>query len=435
MLLLSSFVPNLPLKAYADDSLNVNAKSAILIDATTGKILYEKNADVALPPASMSKMMTEYLVQKYIADGKLSWNTKVSISDYAYNISQNRAFSGVPLRKDYQYTVKELYQAMAIYSDNAATIAFAEKIAGSEANFVKLMNKQAKAFGMDHTTFVNSSGLNNSDLGKFAEVGGQNASNKMSARDLAKLAYHIVTEFPHALDISSIPRMNFTAGENSPVDMPNWNWMIPGIGTDLNQYSYPGVDGLKTGYTDLAGYCFTGTVKRDNRRLISVVMGTTSKGARFQETKKLFDYGFNQFSLKTIADKGYTFKTQKTLPVVKGKNNKVKIETNKPIDVIVANGEEKSYKPVLHLDKKVLNKDGDLIAPVKAGEKVGYVTVKSTGSDKYGYLYDNLQQQVPVVTAAAVDKANWFVLTMKSIGHFISGIFSGAAHLITGLFK
>lgn len=445
LLLLSTLLPGQLQKAHAaNDPLNLNAKSAILIDANTGKILYEKNADVELPPASMSKMMTEFLVQKYIAEKKLNWNDKVSLDNYAFSISANNGFSGVPnLRQDVQYTVKQLYDAMAIDSDNAATIALAEKIAGSEKNFVSLMNKESKALGLTGAKFVNSTGLNNSDLGQYYSVGGPNDSNVMSARDTAKLAYNLIKDYPNVLQVASTPKLKFTAGEKTPFYAPNWNWMIPGIGPDLNQYSYQGVDGLKTGHTALAGYCFTGTVQRNGRRLISVVMGIfppsnlriqQQEGERFLETKKLFDYGFGQFSDKKIVSKGYTFKNNSTVPVIKGKSKDVKIATTNPIEVTVANGEEKNYKPVLHLDNKVLNKQGQLVAPVKSGTKVGYATVQSPSNDKFGYIYSNLQPKVAVETTATVNKASWFALSMQAIGSFFSNLFSGAAHLVTGLF-
>lgn len=426
--------PSLASAESNNSGLDVHAKSALLVDADTGQILYNKKTDEMLPPASMTKMMTEYLTMKALHSGKISWDTKVSISDYAYTISQNREYSNVPLRKDYQYTVRDLYEAMAIYSANGATIALAEKLGGSEKNFVKLMNKTAKDLGMKNAKYINSSGLGNEDLGKFASVGGPKDSNLLSARAIAKLAYHIVNEFPDALKISSTPVKKFTAGVDSPITMLNWNWMLPGVGANMHQYTYEGVDGLKTGHTNLAGYCFTGTAERNGRRLITVVMGTDSEGARFNETKKLFDYGFNQFDVKTIMDKGQTIKSKKTLSVTKGKDDHVKIAVDQSLKLAVKNGEEKGVKPVLHLDKSKLTKDGKLEAPVKKGEKVGYVTVSSGDKQNYGYLFNNKDTRVSVVTTDSVDKSNWFVLSMRAVGHFISGIFSSGFDMVKGLF-
>ncbi len=436
LILLLTLMAVLPTAAHAatnTDDLKVNAKSAIMINANTGQILYEKNAQVALPPASMTKMMTEYLVMKAIHSGKLSWDSKVNISDYAYTISQNREFSNVPLRTDYQYTVKDLYEAMAIYSANGATIALAEKLGGSEKNFVKTMNATAKKLGMDNAKYVNSSGLNNSDLGKFATVGGPNESNLLTAKAISKLAYHIVTEYPQALDIAKIPTKQFTAGVTQPINMVNWNWMLPGFGQNMHQFTYQGVDGLKTGHTDLAGYCFTGTAKRNGERLITVVMGTDSEAARFNETKKLLDYGFNQFTVKTLLNKGQSIKGHKSIDVVKGKTDKVSIKTNKSLKLAVKSGEEKNIKTVLHLDASKLTKDGKLQAPVKKGEQVGYATLTAKNGKNIQTLYGK-DVKVPVVTTDNVDKSNWFVLAMRAIGHFISNVFTSGVDWVKGLF-
>ncbi|CAM3051846.1 D-alanyl-D-alanine carboxypeptidase family protein [Sporolactobacillus spathodeae] len=414
--------------AEAANTLGLKAKSAILVDFNSGKVLYEKNADQVYPPASMTKMMTEYLVMQALNQKRLTWNTKVSISDYAYTISQNRSFSNVPLRKDYQYTVRDLYEAMAIYSANGATIALAEKVGGTEKHFVDMMNQTAKKLGMTTAHYINSSGLDNVDLGKYAPYGSKNDSNELAARDLAKLAYHVIKDYPEALQISKIPLKNFTAGVKTPIQMVNWDYMLPGFGADMAKFTYPGVDGLKTGHTDLAGYCFTGTVNRDGHRLVSVVMGTTSDSQRFEQTRALFDFGYQTYSLKTIAKKGQKLKDQKTVAVHNGKQSSVGLAFGQPVKTTVTNGEKvhATYKVVL--DHSKLNKDGSIEAPVKKGEKIGYAVLK-TSNGAYGSLYPNIDK-VPVVAADQVDKNNWFVRMFQAIG----GLFSGLFHWIAGLF-
>src|SRR5690625_5677337 len=156
LLVMMTFIIIQPLKAKAEEELNIEAESAILVDAETGKILYAKKPDLTLPPASMTKMMTEYLVWEAIESGEISWDTTTKISDYAYTISANTAFSGVGLRRDVDYTVESLYEAMAINSDNATTIALAELIAETEGKFVKLMNEKAEEMGLPDYKFVNS---------------------------------------------------------------------------------------------------------------------------------------------------------------------------------------------------------------------------------------------------------------------------------------
>lgn len=412
--------------AKAADTLGIQAKSAILIDYNNGQILYEKNADQLYPPASMTKMMTEYLVMQALHSKKLTWDTKVSISDYAYQISQNRTYSNVPLRKDYQYTVRDLYEAMAIYSANGAAIALAEKIGGSEKNFANLMNQTAKKLGMTNAHYINSSGLENADLGKFASYGGSNGANELSARDLAKLAYHVIKDYPEALSISKIPVKNFTAGVDSPIQMVNWNYMLPGFGSNMKQYTYEGVDGLKTGHTDLAGYCFTGTVNRNGHRLISVVMGTSSDGQRFDQTKTLFDYGYQQFSEKAVAQNDQLIPGQKAIDVHNGQAGSVKLAFGKSMSLMVPNGENSGAAFHVTLDRSKLNKNGQLEAPVKKGEQIGYATLAAGGSTAYGHLFSN-DNKIPVVAAEQVDQNSWIVRMFQGIGSFFAGIFSWIA--------
>lgn len=417
--------------ASAAPSLDVKAEAAILVDAETGKILYQKNADKLLPPASMSKMMTEYLLLEAINKKKISWEQKTSISEYAHKISQNRTLSNVPLRIDDKYTVRELYQAMAIYSANGATIALAELLAGSEGEFVERMNAKAKEFGMKDYNFVNSTGLNNKDLFGNHSSGNENDENMMSARATAILAFRLLSDHPEVLETASIPKMVFREGSDDEIEMENWNWMLPSL-----VKGYNGVDGLKTGSTDLAGNCFTGTIKKGDTRLISVVMKTDSRLARFDETKKLFDFGFANFEKEQILPDNYQVKGNKTLPVLKGKEKEVKVATKEPLSLVIKRGEKENYKPKFVVDKKKMTKDGELTAPVKKGEVVGHINVEYTGQgEDYGYLLDgDTKGKTEVVTTKSVEKANWFVLALRGVGGFFGGLWSGAVDMVKGWF-
>jgi len=430
----------LPKSAFAaDDILDVHANAAIAIEASTGKVLYEKNADTALGIASMSKMMTEYILLESIKKGKIKWDQEYTPSDYVVKISHNTSLSNVPLRKDMKYKIIDLYHAMAIYSANAATIAIAETIAGSEANFVKMMNEKAKELGLKDYKFVNSTGLNNSDLqGMYPKgLGGPTDENVMSARAAAKLAFHLVSDYPEMLKTSSIPKMVFHAGPGEDINMQNWNWMLPTLvyGSKDN-----GVDGLKTGTTDFAGSCFTGTAMRNGMRVITVVLnatdskGQSTKSSRFDETKKMMDYAFSNFTVKEVYPKNYQISKHKTVQVLKGKEKSVNISTKEPLRLVIKNGDEKAYNPVLVLDKKKLDKDGNLIAPVKKNEVVGKLVAEYKGSKDYGYLYGQKSASVDVVTANNVDKANWFVLMMRGIGHFFANIWGGVTSTVKGWF-
>lgn len=429
ILLITSFMIQ-PLAVHAEDSLDLNAESAILVDAETGKVLYAKNPDVALPPASMTKMMTEYLVLEAIEEGTIDWDTTTRISDYAYRISANALFSGVGLRQNVDYSVKDLYNAMAVFSDNATTIALAELIAGSESEFVKMMNEKAEELGLSEYKFVNSTGLDNDTLGKDAPEGTDpNASNLLSARSSAQLAYHLVNDFPHALEISSQTEVEFDGHT-----VENLNWMLPHEATFLQQFHYEGMDGLKTGNTDLAGYTFTGTAERDGKRLITVVMKTDSKEERFRETAKLLDYGFNSFSTEEIFPAGYQLEDRETLPVAKGKENEVSVSINEAISLPIKSAEAELYSLEYNISEEKMNEDGELLAPIEKGEKIGTATLVYEGENDFGYIFDQEAITVDLVSDETVEKANWFMLTFGAIGDFFTNIFTTAVDWIKGLF-
>lgn len=422
----ATMVPN---NAKAEsDPLGINAEAAILLDAKTGKVLYQKNPDAVLGVASMSKMMTEYMVLEAIHNKKISWDQKVMINEYVHNLSAAPGLSNVGLTQGEEYTVKELYEAMAIFSGNAATVALAETVAGTEKNFVALMNKKAKELGLNDYNFVNSSGLNNESLLGNIPAGGPNDENVMSARAVAKLAFHLINDYPEVIETASTPKLNF---KKDGREYPNFNWMLPGL-----IFEYKGVDGLKTGSTDFAGYCFTATAERNGQRFISVVMKADSKDSRFTETRKVLDYAFNNFAEEEVLPKHYQVKGTKTLPVVKGKGDNVKIYTKDAINLVLKNGEKENYKAVLVLDKKKLTKDGELTAPVKKGDKIGYVTIESKTDDDFGFLYGKGDKtiKVDVIAAENVEKANGFVLMMRGIGGFFGDVWGSVSSAVKGWF-
>lgn len=418
----SMFVTYGSASAEANNALNIEAEAAILVEANSGKILYQKNPDASLPIASMTKMMSEYLVHEAVEKGKIKWDQKTTVSPYAHGISQNRDLSNVPLENGGSYTVKELYEAMAIYSANGATIALAELIAGSEANFVKKMNEKAKELGLKNSSFVNSTGLSNSDLnGQHPEGTNPDEENKMSARDSALLAQRLIKDYPEILETAKIPKKTFQEDGEYPVKMDNWNWMLKGLVME-----YEGVDGLKTGSTPAAGSCFTGTAKRDDMRLISVVIKTESHTARFTETKKLFDYGFTNFETKKVYDKGAQVKEHKTVHVDKAKDTDVAVKTEEEIVLPMPKGSKDVYKTEFKESKQ---KE----APVKKGTELGYMMVSAKDSNDPGFLTGK-SLQVDLVTTAEVEKANWFTLSMRGIGGFFSGLWNSAVDTVTGWF-
>lgn len=267
-------------EAMEPDAPLIHSTAAFLIDADTGQVLYAKNADEPLPPASMSKMMTEVIVLDSIHEGALRWNERVTASAYAAQVPGAR----MGLAQGDVLTVRELFDAMAIHSANDAAVALAEHIGGSETAFTERMNEKAARIGLSGgAVFGNATGLGRTDISPY-EGASAARDTMLSAKDTAVLAGYLIGKYPEVLEVASRGSVKVSTQGQA---LAATNLML------ANQpYEYPGSDGLKTGYTPDAGYCFTGTAKRDGKRLISVVMGADSKDSRFVETMKLYELGF-----------------------------------------------------------------------------------------------------------------------------------------------
>lgn len=404
------------------DRLNISAETAILVDGTSGRILYSKNPDLLLPTASMAKMMTEYLVLEAVKEGRVKWNEKIQISDYAHKVSQNTKLSNVPLRTDLEYSIKELYEAVAIYSANGAAIALAEWISGSETKFVKAMNQKAKDLGLKDYKFVNCTGLNNNDLyGMYPANTGRNEEDMMSARATATLAYFIIRDYPEVFEFSRIPKKEFQKGTPDEIKMDNWNWMLPEL-----VFGYTGMDGLKTGSTGQAGYSFTGTAKRNGIRLISVVMMTNSYKTRFMETKKLLDYGFKNYITKELLPAGKEY----TVKVEDGRRKKIKAVNENPLRVLVKRGEENLYDSCLKIDNPTGS--GAVTAPLAKGAVVGRIAPKYKGEETPEYLTKKIAMMdgAEIVTLNEVKKAGFFFSLFYRITDFLADHWSRTYHSI-----
>ncbi|WP_373231062.1 D-alanyl-D-alanine carboxypeptidase family protein [Cohnella sp.] len=414
MFSLSSFAAAAP-----EGAPTLDAQSAVLMDAESGQILYQSNADVAKPPASMSKMMTEYLVSRAVKQGKLNWEDIVSVGENAAKQIGSRIF----LAEGDKHTIKELYIAMAVGSANDATTQLAETVAGSEEAFAKLMNDTAAELGMKESHFINSTGLDRADMPEKFRPASIEGETVMSARDAATLAYHILKDEPEFLETAKIQKYKFRERDKKAID--NWNWML-GSNKDnpnLRKFAYEGVDGLKTGHTSSAGNCFTGTALRDGTRLIAVVMGVpgnSNDGKRFLETAKLFDYGFKNFEKKTIIQAKATIPEYETLPIKKGVATKLPIVTATDITILIPKGVavETSIQEVKATQEP-------LMAPIKLGDKVGTATYKYTDPS----TAEEKVVSIDLIAVEDIDKASWWRLMFRAIGNFFSNLFNGIVDL------
>lgn len=436
-----------------------SVETMILVDAETGQILVDQNIENPLPPASMTKMMSEYLILEAVNNGEISWDDEIVVDDFLAELSHDRSLSNVMMRTDESYTVEELYESVAIYSANAATMALTEHISGSEGEFVELMNERGEEIGMGERLrdagaeegleeltdimqaelgdfqFVNSTGLPNSLLnGNQPEGTGPEEDNYMSAKAAATLAYHLVNDYPEVLDTASIPVKMFREGTEDEIQMQNWNWMLEG--TQYADLDYEYIDGLKTGFTEAAGYTFTGTAERDGQRFISVVMGADSEAHRFQETESVMEWAFENFEEAEIFPENMTLSSYETLPVVKGEEEEVTIASTDGVSQLVVDGDEENYSYSVNLDEEMLTEEGELEAPVEEGTVVGQMVVEYDGDRDISYLPGEGEegQSVDIVTTGSVERAGWVSLATSNVGSFFSGIWSNISNTVRGWF-
>ena len=406
-LLFGVLMPMVPVaEANAPD---INADASMIVDFSTGQILQAENINQPMGIASMTKMLVEYIVFEEVDTGNLTWDTEISISDYAYRISQNYNLSNVPLRSDYTYTLEELYEAMAIYSANGATIAIAEHIAGSELAFVKRMRETVEDFGIKDAELFNVTGLDREYLGENADPdSSEEDENRMSARSVAIITNRIVEDYPEILKVASIPTKTFREGTLDAIDMVNWNRMLEG----LSHYR-SGVDGLKTGTTDIAGYTFTATAKENGRRLLTVVMGVDGDtDERFVETDKQLDFGFNEFELQNMLDPWEEVYDYSPLSVTNGKEDTVNYapsETALEMYVHRSDAVEDEVSYTIEWDENIVTEEGTVEAPFDEGMQIGELIVHYSGSEE-GYLNGAGDNVVPIVTTEGVEKVGFFAL-------------------------
>lgn len=396
----------------------VDAAASITVDYNTGQILQGNNIEEPLGIASITKMIVEYIVFEEVEAGNIEWDTPIKISDYAYTISQNYVLSNVPLRNGEDYTLEELYHAMAIYSANGATIAIAEAISGTESAFVDRMKETVESFGIADAKLYNSTGLNNSYLEDNIYPGSAaNDENSMSAHSIAIIANKIIQDYPEILETASIPRMTFREGTDDEIQMENWNWMLEGLLLET-----PGVDGLKTGTTDFAGATFTGTATQGDRRVITVVLDSGSdRVTRFRETAKLMDYGFDNFKVENVTDSWQDNIDYQALTVVNGREDTLNYEPSEDLELLIQlsdNLEDLTY--TVEWNEEVVSEQGSIEAPIAEGMELGRLIVNYPGNE-LGYLEKD-EAYVPLVATEEVEQAGIFQQMWTGLVDFFKGL-------------
>jgi len=352
----------------------IAASSYILMDASTGHVILENNATEALPPASLTKIMTAYIAIEEIISGNLSLDEEVHISEKAWRMDGSKMFVGV----DTYVSVEDLLRGIIIQSGNDASVAIAEHIAGSEDAFADMMNQYAEVLGLEQSFFMNSSGLDSDEY-----------YNQMSARDLALLSRATIGNHPEFYPMYA--EREFTYND---IRQPNRNTLL---------FRDRNVDGLKTGWTDRAGYCLVTSAERDGMRLIAVVMGTESENARAVETQKMLTYGFRYYETWELNDSGQVLTS---VPIWSGERDTLDLGLNEEVRVTIQRGRGEELEAAVNVDEIIY-------APVETGQIMGTVEITLDGEPVYSGEVAALQG----VARGGVMKrmTDWFSLRFSNL--------------------
>lgn len=351
----------------------LSAKSYILMDAYTGDILVENNADEELPPASLTKLMTAYIVEYELARGNISLDDQVRVSKKAWRMEGSRMF----IREGTHVALRDLMKGIIIQSGNDASVAVAEHVAGSEAAFADLMNQHAQLLGMKHSHFVNATGF-------------PAPEHVSSAHDIAILARATILQFPQNYSIYSEKYFTY-----NNIKQPNRNRLL---------WRDKTVDGLKTGHTDAAGYCLAASAVRNGTRLISVVMGTKSDEARAAESQKLLNYGFRFYETRKLYSRGQVVSNAR---VWGGSQETVKVGFTDDVLVTMPRQQAESIPATLDLKPEIE-------APIAVGDVLGKIIVGTS---------DHVLLERPVVALEAVEEGGFFKRMFDKIKLFFMNLF------------
>jgi serine-type D-Ala-D-Ala carboxypeptidase (penicillin-binding protein 5/6) len=337
---------------------STGARSFIIQDFESGRVLAEKDSDVSVDPASITKLMTAFVVFNELQAGNIALSDMVTISEKAWRTPGSRMF--VEVNK--QVAVEDLLQGMIVQSGNDATVALAEHIAGSEETFAALMNKHAEEIGMTGSHFMNSTGL-------------PEENHYMTARDIARLATRLIRRYPEYYHWYSQKEYTF-----NDITQYNRNKLL---------WRDESVDGLKTGFTDSAGYCLVTSAKKDGMRLITVVLGTESANARVDASQALLNYGFRFFETHKLYDAGTRLTTSR---IWKGSTDTVPLGLDQALYVTIPRGQYKSLDASMSIDQLIM-------APVSKGQPLGSVQVK---------LSDEVVSNQPLVSLQTIGEGSFW---------------------------
>ena len=364
-------------KLYSE--INVDVKHLILQDHHSGKILFERDADVKIYPASMTKIMTAIVTFDLLKKGETSLDEMITISEKAWRMSQS-GYSSMFIMLNDQVSVEDLLKGIIIISGNDACVALAEGLSGTEEDFVVLMNEKADEIGLENTNFNNSSGIND-------------PNNYSTARDILKMSRYMINNYPEYYTYFKETSFTWDRTGGDPITQGNRNPLL---------YKNIGVDGIKTGFLTVEQYSLASSIKVNKRRLTAVASGFKTKNSRSRESVKILNWGLKKFDTIQVTKKSEIYTS---LRVWQGKKNKVEVISNEDYYITIPKRKKKIIKTVLEYA-------GPLQAPIKKGDKVALLNV---------YVSGDLIKKIDIVSAEDIKKANIFSRLFQSLNYLVWG--------------
>ena len=364
-------------KSYSQ--IEVDANYVILQDHLSGKILYEKNADDKIYPASMTKIMTSIVTFDLLKKGETSLDEMITVSEKAWRLSQS-GYSSMFIMLNDQVSVENLLKGIIIISGNDACVALAEGLSGTEKDFVMLMNEKAEEIGLENTNFNNSSGIND-------------VSNYSTVRDILKMSRYMIQNYPEYYSYFKETSFTWDRTGGDPITQGNRNPLL---------YKDVGVDGIKTGFLTVEKYSLASSIKSGKRRMTAVASGFNTKNSRSRESMKLLNWGLRKFDTIQIAKKD---EIMTSLNVWLGKKSKVEILPSEDVYLTIPKRKKKIIKVVFEYE-------GPIPAPIKKGDTLGLLNV---------YVSDELKKQINILAAEDIEKSNIFSRIFKSLNYLVWG--------------
>ena len=364
-------------KSYSQ--IEVDANYVILQDHLSGKILYEKNADDKIYPASMTKIMTAIVTFDLLKKGETSLDEMITVSEKAWRLSQS-GYSSMFIMLNDQVSVENLLKGIIIISGNDACVALAEGLSGTEKDFVMLMNEKAEEIGLENTNFNNSSGIND-------------ANNYSTVRDILKMSRYMIQNYPEYYSYFKETSFTWDRTGGDPITQGNRNPLL---------YKDVGVDGIKTGFLTVEKYSLASSIKTGERRMSAVASGFKTKSSRSRESMKLLNWGLRKFDTIQIAKKD---EIMTSLSVWLGKKSKVEILPSEDVYLTIPKRKKKIIKVVFEYE-------GPIPAPIKKGDTLGFLNV---------YVSDELKKQINILAAEDIGKSNIFSRIFRSLNYLVWG--------------